>query len=317
MIKLIFLSAVLVTSESDSLRMETIDGKQFIIHQVDAGETLFALSKRYGVPVATLLEHNPTADAGLEVGQLLKVLYIPRTPKTTAQGTIHKVAPKETLFSIAKMYDVTVNEIKLWNNLSDNSLRLGQELLIKKGTTTTTEPVVQTVPPVQSVKTTHTVAAKETMYSIARQYNITVDQLRQWNNLAGNELKVGQVLFVTQPMYNTTPNTQPVTNTPVVTQPVKISEGISGTSELKETGLAALIEGTEGNRKYLAQHRTIKPGTILKVRNEATGREVFVRVTGPLTDADPTLIIKISKSALDRLGATSTEKIRVEVTYYK
>ena len=81
--------------------------------------------------------------------------------------------------------------------------------------------------------------------------------------------------------------------------------------------MAALIEGTEGNRKYLAQHRTIKPGTILKVRNEATGREVFVRVTGPLTAVDPTLIIKISKSALDRLGATSTEKIRVEVTYYK
>jgi LysM repeat protein len=315
MIKLIFLSAMLMTSESDSLRMETIDGKKFIIHQVDAGETLFALSKRYGVPVVTLLEHNPTADAGLEVGQLLKVLYIPRTAKTTAEGTIHKVAPKETLFSVAKMYDVTVNDIKLWNNLSDNSLKLGQELLIKKGTTATV-PVTQTVPPVQSVKTTHTVAAKETMYSIARQYSISVDQLKQWNNLAGNELKVGQVLFVTQPMYNTQV-TPPPTNTPVVTQPVKISEGISGTSELKETGLAALIEGTEGNRKYLAQHRTIKPGTILKVRNEATGREVFVRVTGPLSDADPTVIIKISKSALDRLGATSTEKMRVEVTYYK
>lgn len=74
---------------------------------------------------------------------------------------------------------------------------------------------------------------------------------------------------------------------------------------MKEGGLAELIEGTDGNRKYLALHRTAKVGTILKVRNELNNREVFVRVRGELPNigANTNVIIKISKSAYDRLGA--------------
>jgi rare lipoprotein A (peptidoglycan hydrolase) len=79
-----------------------------------------------------------------------------------------------------------------------------------------------------------------------------------------------------------------------------------------------LIEGTEGNRKYLALHRTAPVGTILKVKNEMNNREVFVRVMGKLPDTAFTdkLVIKISKSAYDRLGAIDP-RFRVEVTYYK
>ena len=85
--------------------------------------------------------------------------------------------------------------------------------------------------------------------------------------------------------------------------------------EVHESGQAALIEGTEGNRKYLGQHRTIKPGTILKIRNLSNNQEVFIRITGPPTIADEATIIWISKSAYDRLGAT--DKFRAEITYYK
>ena len=95
-----------------------------------------------------------------------------------------------------------------------------------------------------------------------------------------------------------------------------ISESISGTDEIKETGMAELIDGSEGNRKYLAQHRTVKPGTILKIRNLTTNQEVFVRVTGPIPAAEGSTIIRISKSAHDRLGATEP-KFRAEITYYK
>jgi hypothetical protein len=110
-----------------------------------------------------------------------------------------------------------------------------------------------------------------------------------------------------------------VTTTPVEkTTTIKISESISGSDEIKESGLAELIEGTDGNRKYLALHRTAPSGTILKVRNEMNNREVFVRVMGKLPETAPNdkLVIKISKSAYDRLGALDP-KFRVEVTYYK
>ena len=85
----------------DSLRLETINGQKFIIHQIDEKETLYAISRRYGVPITSILEHNPTADGGLAIGNQLKVPYVPKIRTQTANGLLHRVAPKETLFSIA------------------------------------------------------------------------------------------------------------------------------------------------------------------------------------------------------------------------
>ncbi|MEI9920742.1 MAG: LysM peptidoglycan-binding domain-containing protein [Bacteroidota bacterium] len=340
MINTIFLAASLMINsvEADSLRLETVNGQTFIVHLVGEKETLFGLSKRYGVTIARILEFNPAADGGIEAGQLLKIPYVPKGRTQTAAGTLHKVQPKETLFSISRMYSVSVDDIKAWNNLKDNALSVGQEILIKKsgGTTTSTVSAVQ-----EEKKMTHTVAAGETLYSIARAYSVSVDQLKQWNNLQTNDVKLSQTLFIAQPMFapqttTSTTTTQPAATTttttpPASTQtvttpvqtasagsPVKISESVLGTDEIHELGLAELIEGSEGNRKYLAFHRTAKPGSILKVRNELNNREVFVRVAGqlPNTGANDKLVIKISKSAFDRLGGVD-QKFRVEVTYYK
>lgn len=341
MIKVIFLTLVSWTHPAapmDSLRLETINGKQFIIHQIDPKETLYGISRRYGVAITAILEQNPTADGGLAVGQTLKIPYVPKAKTQSGSGTrIHKVAPKETLFSISKLYDVSVDEIKAWNNLKDNSLSTGQELIIKKGTTLTQTKL----PEAKSLNGVHTVTSKETMYSIARQYGITVQQLKEWNGITGDELKLGQTLFVAQPMYGKPVEGKPevkfteskivetkepaaVVKPEIKTQPevkettIRISEKVTGSDEVKEGGLAELIEGTDGNRKYLALHRTAKVGTILKVRNELNNREVFVRVAGelPNTGINNNVVIKISKSAYDRLGAIDP-KFRVEVTYYK
>jgi murein DD-endopeptidase MepM/ murein hydrolase activator NlpD len=186
------------------------------------------------------------------------------------------------------------------------------------------------------------------MYSITRQYGITVQQLRDWNNLQNDELKIGQTLYVAQPTYsqtqtnnttsstNNTATTQTQAQTQTVTPPVvqntmpavtptidpaptiRISESVRGSDEIVESGVAELIEGTDGNRKYLALHRSAPVGTILKIRNEMNNREVFVRVMGKLPDTALTdkLVIKISKSAYDKLGAIDP-RFRVEVTYYK
>ncbi len=341
MIKVIFLTLISWTSSGapiDSLRMETINGKQFVIHQIDEKETLYSISRRYGVPITAILEVNPTADGGLSTGQLLKVPYVAKGIKAKPQqggDRVHKVAPKETLFSISKLYDVSVEDIKAWNNLKDNALSTGQSLIIKSKSTIHVES--NKLPETKSLTSVHTVVAKESMYSIARLYNITVQQLKEWNGIDGSELKIGQKLFIAQPMYNKTEikTDQPVVAEikepveqnkveirPIQQQPkettITISEKVIGSDEVKEGGLAELIEGTEGNRKYLALHRTAKVGTILKVRNELNNREVFVRVAGPLpnTGINTNLVIKISKSAYDRLGAID-QRFRVEVTYYK
>src|SRR5271154_1014598 len=131
MIKIIFLAVFAWSNPhlpADSLRTETINGKVFIIHKVDEHETLYGISRRYFVPIASILEFNPAADGGLEIGQLLKIPFTPKDKVLTTDGTVHKVAPKETLFSISKLYNVSVDDLKAWNNLKDNSLSTGQEL---------------------------------------------------------------------------------------------------------------------------------------------------------------------------------------------
>ncbi|MBP9925296.1 MAG: LysM peptidoglycan-binding domain-containing protein [Cyclobacteriaceae bacterium] len=332
MIKIIFLTLVSWSSPAapiDSLRTETINGKQFIIHRIDEKETLYSISRRYGVPITAILDENPTADGGLAVGQLLKVPYAPKSKVQQNGNRTHKVAAGETLFSISRLYDVSVDDIKAWNSLTSNSLSTGQELVIKKKAAVAETVTTTVTKPVAGV---HTVAAKETLFSIARQYGITVQQIRDWNTLTSDEVKIGQTLVVAEPTLTKTIETKPEIKTPdvvavtpprVETKPptettIRISEKVTGSDEVKEGGLAELIEGTDGNRKYLALHRTAKVGTILKVRNELNNREVFVRVAGELPNigANTNVIIKISKSAYDRLGAIDP-KFRVEVTYYK
>lgn len=323
---------------SDSVGIETINGKIFVLHQVGEKETLYGISKRYGTTVDIILQYNPTADGGLEIGQTLKVPYTPR-PKpqsVTGGGFIHVVAAKETMFSIAKAYNISVDDLKQWNNLTSNELSIGQELVIKRRNTVTSTTVSTPVTSTSNQKGTHTVSAKETLFSITQKYDITIQQLKQWNNLQGNDLSIGQVLVVSQPDQNivsTAKETEPAKAEPIknttstqATQPpkenaittIRISESVKNADELVENGVAELIEGTDGNRKYLALHRTAPVGTILKVKNEMNNREVFVRVMGKLPDTALTekVIIRISKSAYDRLGAIDP-RFRVEVTYYK
>lgn len=356
MIKLLILTAFSFhqpTLTADSLGVETVNGQVFVIHRVEEKETLFAISRRYGTTVDAILQHNPGAAQGLEIGQILRVPWQPRT-KRPADGHVHTVSQGETLYAISRKYNVSAEDIRRWNNLADNTIAIGQQLVISKAAA---QPVQN--PPVMMVKKgVHTVESGQTLYAISRQYNVSIDELREWNSLEGNELKVGQTLYVTRPersevasrpssqgaepvqrgnqTQEAPPAQQPVARTtPPVEKPkpaqetpapvtgqsaesIRISESLKSGDEVVESGLAELIEGTDGNRKYLALHRTAPMGTILKVRNEMNNREVFVRVMGKLPDTamNDKLIIKISKSAYDRLGAIDP-RFRVEVTYYK
>lgn len=316
---------------ADSIGKELINGKVFVLHRVELKETLYGISKRYGTTVDAILVQNPTADGGLEIGQILKVPYV-SSPKKPASNGKHIVAEKETMYSIAKLYGLTVDELRKMNGLSDTSLSLGQELIVKKSGAVS-EVTRTNETSVQNTKGTHTVAAKETLFSISKLYGVSVEQLKEWNSLSTNELKLGQTLIVAAPAASTpvvvapviqepvkTPNTTtPAQNTtPIVSTPIKISEGYKDGKEVRETGLAELIEGTQGNRKYLALHRTAPTGTILKIKNQMNDREVFVRVIGQLPDtgSNDKVVIKISKSAYDRLSAIDP-KFMVEVTWYK
>ena len=87
----------------DSIGTETVNGKVFVVHSVGEKETLYGISRRYGASIESILQYNPTADAGLEIGQILKIPYTPKKvarTSSTSGGTTHTVVAKETMFSI-------------------------------------------------------------------------------------------------------------------------------------------------------------------------------------------------------------------------
>ncbi len=87
----------------------------------------------------------------------------------------------DTLYGIANKFGVSVNDLKSLNNLNSNTLSIGQVLKI---------------PDSSNNKLTYTVKSGDTLYSIARTYNTTVDKIKELNNLKSNTLSIGQTLIL-------------------------------------------------------------------------------------------------------------------------
>ncbi|WP_299755208.1 LysM peptidoglycan-binding domain-containing protein [uncultured Pontibacter sp.] len=123
----------------------------------------------------------------------------------SADATTHTVKQGETLYSISRLYAVTISDLVTWNNLGETPLKLGQELLIAEplqqpAASPFTEDAAEVPATMLSTNSAyHTVAAGETLYQLSKKYKVSVDQLRQWNNLQGSSLSLGQELRVKAP----------------------------------------------------------------------------------------------------------------------
>lgn len=152
---------------------KTVDIGETDIYQVQAGDTLYSIARKYNISVNELKNLNNLVDNTLSIGQILKV------PSGLSSYNSYIVDKGDTLYSIAKKFDTSVNKLKELNNLSSNMLSIGQKLLIPIGE-----------------ETTYVVKSGDTLYSIAREFNTTVDKLKELNNLSNNTLSIGQILIV-------------------------------------------------------------------------------------------------------------------------
>lgn len=100
--------------------------------------------------------------------------------------TTYTVKTGDTLSSISRQFGVSVEQLKQWNNLTGNEISIGQQLVIKKQPEEKPQPGA----------TIYRVKAGDTLFSIARQYGVTVAELKRWNDLRGNSLEVGQQLRI-------------------------------------------------------------------------------------------------------------------------
>ena len=157
-------------------------------YTVKKGDTLYSIANTYNTTVDNIKKLNNLNSNNLSIGQVLKIAPTELTETYT-------VKKGDTLYSIAKKYNTTVNELKQLNNLTNDTLSIGKSLLVPAGEIT--EDIITT-------NQTYTVKSGDTLYSIAREYNTTPEELRTLNNLATNLLSVGQKLIIPTTSITTT-----------------------------------------------------------------------------------------------------------------
>lgn len=174
-----------------------------LTHIVAAKETLFGLSKQYNVSVEAIQNANaPILTDGLKIGQ---ELIIPQDAASKSKTTIasgnnvtsskvtHQVLAKESLFSIARKYNVSVQDLETLNKeILLNGLQIGQTIAIPNKRKT----LDGRVRVINGETIFHVVAPKETKYSIAKKYGITIDQLEAQNPEIVNGLVEGNKLAI-------------------------------------------------------------------------------------------------------------------------
>lgn len=157
------------------------EGMQGNYYIVKKGDTLYGIAQNYGITVDALKAANNLSSNSLSIGMGLVIPEV--TSSTPSASNIYVVKYGDTLYSIARMYGLTVDELKRLNNLTSNMLSIGQQLKVTNNAT-------------QTPTSTYIVKAGDSLYSIARMYGITVDALKRANNKASNLLSIGEVLVI-------------------------------------------------------------------------------------------------------------------------
>ena len=186
---LIFLGTILFSISSYAQNLKT--------HNVKTGETVESIAQLYKISTADIYALNPDAFSGIAIDSELIIpesfldrLNSPLAEREIESYKVHKVRRKETLFSIAQIYNITIQDLKTHNErLRNKKLRSGKKIYI---------PIFKenSDPAYNSSLQLYTVLAKEGKWRIAYKFGISVPQLEALNPNLGASLNEGQQLNV-------------------------------------------------------------------------------------------------------------------------
>ncbi|MFN3997272.1 LysM peptidoglycan-binding domain-containing protein [Algoriphagus sp.] len=240
----------------DSVGVERVGDKTYILHQVSPQETLFAISRRYQVPVGEIQNSNESLKQGLKIGQTIRVPYIAKND--LAEGTtMHKVGAGETLFSISKKYNVTVDSLKQWNKLLGNDLSVGQALIIKE---TSPQAPITSPAPVVATTTPVTPAATPKREVVEAQPKPEPKVAEKKSELFTPKNTQPEVIATPNPSTNATVSSTPITPGEWISHTVKAGETLFSISTQYESSVEELIKWNGLTSNNLRSGQVIKVG---------------------------------------------------------
>lgn len=283
----------------DSVGKEVINGQVFILHKVNPGQTLFAVTRQYNTSIHDLRGANPGMSDQVQAGQIIKVPFKQATAAAPAPSQKVTVAPA-----------------------------------VQTPVATTPDNTAPPKATASAAPAKHIVAEGETLYRVAVKYGVLMADVRKWNKLSTDNVIVGQELIVSESTAEVkvpAPEPRKVVSVPTTTEaekkPVAVAEKIVKPEEnvpvkpvsgkqMSENGLAEIIDTGESSNKFLALHRTAPIGTLIQVTNEFNSESIWVKVIGriPDTSVNEEILIKLSSRAFEKVSP-NTRRFRAQINY--
>ncbi|HQD39675.1 MAG: LysM peptidoglycan-binding domain-containing protein [Firmicutes bacterium] len=186
-------------------RLYIPDAPGFWNYTVRPGDTIYLLAQRFGVPASEIQLANNSWSA-IYPGQIIVIppgRTAPQNPAPPAAGgQVYTVRYGDSLFLISQRFGVSIADLRAANNIWDDNLMVGQQLVIPNGGTSTPQPPA-------GGSQVYTVKYGDSLYLISQRFGVSIAELRAANNIWDDNLMVGQQLVI--PKAGSNPKPQPPT----------------------------------------------------------------------------------------------------------
>jgi len=301
------------------LVVEPADAEDAVVHTVEPQETLFSISKQYGVSIAELRSWNDISGNNLSVGQELRI-YPGSTSdsesgstsegsivvsSSTQQNTYYTVKSGDTLYKIARGHNMTLDELKQLNDLTSNTISIGQQLTVRARSTPPSVAETPTDSSPQGKFVNYRVSSEETLDAILEKFQMDETEFRALNpDVSSSRFKVGQQFTVLAPA------TKSYTNPYITNASLKdLGETTASKYDAANQGETTTSGELFSPEELTAAHSNIALGTIIYVENPETNKGIFVRIN----DRTSSNGLKLSDAAWQALDFASSTSPRVKI----
>ncbi|RWY46035.1 DPBB and LysM peptidoglycan-binding domain-containing protein [Mucilaginibacter gilvus] len=348
-LKALLLSTILTTLSAslfarpliDSIGVENLNGKKVILHKLDPKDNYYSIGRKYGVAPKTIIEFN--SNASMQIGKIIKVpterpfsgdvpapAVVTTTPaqqpqtKPVVQQLVTKPVVQQPVSTTPPVNTPVVTTQPAANQ--PPAVKPAEQKVEQKTAQEVANSNVSGIT-VQQYK----VGAGETLYSIAKRFGTTVDDITATNKLTST-IVPGQILTIRSGV-PATPPPPPVAHpidsalakrdsTYVASPADSLADKRAGTSkyglfEKNEKGVATWIDDASLDpNKKLILHRTAPIGTVMRITNPMTGKSTFAKVVGRFTDNQSTqgVMIVMTKNIAESIGAID-KRFHVTISY--
>jgi LysM repeat protein len=192
-------------SQTENYPIIEKNGKRYYEYTILQGDGLFAIARKFGIKQSDLHDANENLTTDIKAGSKILILIPENNTKNINQAvTTHVVEPKQTLYSISKMYNVAIDTLIALNPSAKTGIKVGETLIISQNKNIQQQPTQQQ--PIAESKTediqldktniTHEVKRKETLFSISKKYNVAIHDLISLNPELKDGLKAGTTIII-------------------------------------------------------------------------------------------------------------------------